>query len=213
LEKGGQALGAIVLDDDFMIGGEIIFYFEPVWEAEGKGGDEFVRGCARTVKFLQDGLFKAGSDSEEKVGLAEEGQAKSLVVYTGGEFVRPGEDVGAAEANAGGLGLIEEDLFFQGEGGFIGPFGVKVLEKVAGLIIAEEEAGENTLRCGQFFDGVSKAVIAIDEGAEELAVAGAHLLVVAEEAFQPGMQGYFALVSVDDRGSMAELVIGFHDGL
>ena len=57
---------------------------------------------------------------------------------------------------------------------------------------------------------MAQSIVAIDESAEEPAVAGAHLFVVAEEAFQPGMQGHFAFVGVDDGGGMAELVIEFH---
>jgi len=106
-EKGGHALGAIVLDDDFLVGGEIVFDFETVWEAEGEGGDEFIGGGGVfgrwSGEFLQDGLFVAGADAEKEVGLAEEGQAKGVVIDAGREFVRPGEDVGDAEAGAFGL--------------------------------------------------------------------------------------------------------------
>jgi len=76
-EEGGQALGAIVLDDDFVVGGEIVFDFETVWEAEGERGDEFVGGGGVfggwSGEFLPDGLFVARADTEEEVGLAEEG--------------------------------------------------------------------------------------------------------------------------------------------
>lgn len=43
-EKRGEALGAIVLNDDFVVGGEMIFDVEAVGEAEGERGDEFIRG-------------------------------------------------------------------------------------------------------------------------------------------------------------------------
>jgi hypothetical protein len=152
--------------------------------------------------------------------LAEEGQAKGVVVDTGGEFVRPGEDIGDAEAGAGrlgfgaglrlGPGLIKKDFFFPGKGGFVVPVGVEVLEKVVGLVVAEEEAGEQAVERRGGGQAVAEAVVAIGEGAEELAVPGAHLFVVAEEVFQPGMQGHFAFIGVDDGGGMAELVVEFH---
>ena len=76
--------------------------------------------------------------------------------------------------------------------------------------MAEEETGKYPFFGGQVFYGKTQAVEAIDQGSQELAVAGAHLPVLAEEIFQPGVQGHPAFVSEGDLGGVTELVVEFH---
>jgi len=155
-------------------------------------------------------LLVAGADTEEEIGLTKKREAKGRMIDAGGEFVLPGEDVGDAEVGAFGLALEKSDLLREGQGDPFVPIIAKILQEVTGLGTAQEKGGDDPFVGGHRPDGMPEAIVAIDEAAEELAVAGAHLFVVAEEAFQPGMQGHFALVGVDDRGGMAELVVEFH---
>ena len=127
-----------------------------------------------------------------------------------GELVLPGEDIGDAEVSAFRLALEKSDLLSQGQGDPFVPIVTEILQEVTGHGAAQEKGGDDPFIGGHRSDGMAQAIVAIDEGAEELAVAGTHLFVVAEEGFQPGMQGHFAFVGVDDGGRMAELVVEFH---
>ena len=207
LQIGSDLLGAIVLDDDFVVGGEMVLDIEAIGEADGERGDELMRDG---FELLEYAVLVAGADTEEEIRLVKEREAKSMVVDTGGELVLPGEDVGDTEAGAFGLALEKSDLFGQGQGDPFVPVFTEILQEVTGLGTTQEKSGDDPFVGGHRPDGMAESVVAIDEGTEELAVARAHLFVVAEEAFQPGMQGHFALVGVDDGGRMAELVIEFH---
>ena len=66
---------AVVLDDDFVVGGEMVFDFEAIGEAKGERRDEF-----GGIKLCQNCLLVARADAEEEIGLAEEGQAESPVI-------------------------------------------------------------------------------------------------------------------------------------
>jgi hypothetical protein len=161
-------------------------------------------------ELFEDDLLVAGADPEEKIGLTEEGEAKGLVIDAGGEFVFPGEDVGDTEAGTFGLALEKCELFGQGKGDLFIPIIAEMLQEVAGSGAAQEKSGDDPFADGHGPEGVTEAIVTIDEAAEELAVAGAHLFVVAEKVFQPGVQGHFAFVGIDDGGRIAELVIEFH---
>ena len=73
------------------------------------------------IQLLEGGLFISRADAEEEIGLTEEGQAEGLVVDARRKLFFPGEDIGRAEAGAGGLGragkltLVVGDLFLQGK--------------------------------------------------------------------------------------------------
>lgn len=144
-----------------------------------------------------------GADAEEEVGLAQEGEAEGFGVDGGGEFVLPGEDV--ERVDAGGSQLFCRGLADRGVVCW-----VEVLEEFGGLIGAEKEASEDAVFYGEVVGGVAEAVKTVDEGGELFAIAGAHLFVGAEEVFEPGIEGCFATVGVDDVGGVTELVVEFH---
>lgn len=161
-------------------------------------------------ELLEHSLLVAGADTEEEVRLAKEGEAKGLMIDAGGELVFPGKDICDMEAGAFGLALEIRHFFGQGEGYPFVPIIAEILKELAGRGAAQKKGGDDPFVGGHRSDGMAQAIVAIDERAEELSVAGAHLLVIAEEGFQPGVQGHFAFVGVDDGGRMAELVIEFH---
>ena len=161
-------------------------------------------------ELIEHGLLVARADTEEEVRLAKEGEAKGLMIDVGGELVLPGKDICDMEAGAFGLALEIRHFFGQGEGYPCVPIIAEVLQEVAGRGAAQKKGGDDPFVGGHRSDGMAQAIVAIDESAEELSVAGAHLFVVTEEDFQPGVQGHFAFVGVDDGGRMAELVVEFH---
>jgi len=120
----GETLGAIVLDDYFEIGSEVVFDVEAVGEAEGEGGDKFA-----IDELLADGLFVTGADTEEEIGLVKEREANSTVVDTGGKLILPGEDVGDLKigAGAGGILLKENNLVLEGQGDLFVPVRAEVV--------------------------------------------------------------------------------------
>ncbi len=69
----------------------------------------------------------ARADTEEEVGLAEEGEAEGFVVDSFGKLVFPGEDIGYAEAGPFGLGLEEGVLLLQRDMALFIPFRSKIV--------------------------------------------------------------------------------------
>ena len=102
-------MGAIVLDDDLAVRGEVIF------DLEIRLGRRMVEGGMNSLpdrtEFLQYGLFVTGADSDKEVGLTEEGEAKLPMVDAFGEFVLPGEDVG--EMKAAPAGWVWKNAIFS----------------------------------------------------------------------------------------------------
>lgn len=159
LQVRADLLGTIVLDDDLVIGGEVVFDLESVWEANGRWGDEFVDDL---VKFLKNGGFMVRADADEQIGLTEEGEAECFVVNVFREPGFPGEDVGEIELGAGGLGLEVGDLFCDREGDVGVPGRLEMFKDLGGLLPAEEKAGEEAIGDGGVGEAVAEAVEAVD---------------------------------------------------
>src|SRR5260221_14149432 len=131
----------------------------------------------------------AGSDTEEEVGLAEEGQTEGFVIDVGGEFVTPGKNVGHPETGACRLGLEKGNFFGQGGGSFFVIFRPEILKELGGLAIAKKETGKDTIFDGQAFSGAAAAIEAIDQSSREPAARAARLFVFPEKGFPPGREG------------------------
>ena len=132
------------------------------------------------------------------------------MVDTFGQFILPGEDIRYVEISAGGLGLEEGYLLYELQGDLFIPIRFEILQQLVGCIMAQEETSENPFLCGQFHRGMTKTIKAIDEIADEFAVAGAHLGVYAKETFQPGVEGYLTLVVTYYLDGVTKLVVKFH---
>src|SRR6185437_3162669 len=141
LQVAGDTLGAIVLDDDLFVGGEIVFDLEAVWQPDGGGRLEL----ADAAEFFANHVFVTRADAKEEIRLAQEAQAEGLVVDSRRELVFPREDVGEPETGAFGLPLKEVQLFGEWSGGFLRPVRFKVGQQLTRLVAAEQKAGEEAV--------------------------------------------------------------------
>ena len=198
LQEAGDLLGAVVLDDDFEIGGETGFDIESVGQADRRWRNEFKATDGGRGK---DCVVVTGANADEEVGLTKERQTKRFMVDGFREFVFPGEDVGDANGRPA-------DLFRKG--GLRIPIRAEAAEQIRRLIGTQIQSCEETVGHGKLAQAMADAIKTIRESAELFAVAGTHLAVGTKKIFQPDMERLVSGIGLDDPGRMAQLVVESH---